>query len=479
MGKSATRTNLKPKRIALSPSHFIRDVLTDLGISDEYSEVYFIVCAHGPITVADLRRRLTQPAIVEEAVAKLEKLGLAFSTQFDGERQYEATPARLAMRSMVLDKLWREVPSEEYVRRLPPDMSKKLTQWEQRCMSCASRLEAFAPLPSPLRREPYRIIGDDAISGFLMKSVARGRFVLRAIVAPPWVGKLPMIWSAVTYIRGLGASYYRLSDQETFASFGYKINKRDMEDVGVELRILRRDPMSVPKIYLVDDSLAAVLQKDDSGERCTVYENPQEIDGQKAEFKGLWDESVPAEILLEQLEEQRGTFIRNAKELLTNAELEAYGFLLDYGVFCYPSHLKNVCRFVEGTIGTWSQKLVAHGLASEDSSDLGVLPPFKLEIPAWWHEDPRKREIFLEAQMPHKVREILTTIERNPGIGPKRLRRSLFRGISGERFYLYLNKLIDLRWIRERTSEPALWGRPTKGYEITKVGHVQLRMKLE
>lgn len=477
MKNSATRTNRENRSIA-SVSHLVKDSFADLKIRREYSETYLLVCVRGPIALSEIRRSASKKELVVKALSTLEKRGLVFSMRFNGHRQYEATPAKLAMSSMIIDRMWKEVPSEDYLHRAPRNVSDQLEHLRRQCTSCATRLEALAPLPAPLRREPYWIQGDDAISGFLMKAIARGRSVLRSIVAPPWIGKLPMVWSAVTYIRGLGASYYRLSDPETFASFGYQINKRDMEDVGVELRILRVDPLNVPKIYLVDDSLAAVLTKDASGDGCVVYEMPKEIDNQKASFTRLWDDSVAAEVLLMQLRKQRTSLLNSAREYLSGPELEAYELLLDFGVFCYPSHLRNVCRLNESEIHRWSTKLMDHELARESRAALGVGPLFRLAIPTWW-EDPRKRSEFLVTIMPHTVKMLLEMIEKTPCLGVNKLRSSLLHGISGSSFKKYIRKLVEYNWIRQCTSstEEQVWGLSTKGYEITEQGRTQLVLK--
>lgn len=447
----------------------VKDVLRDLSVDPELAQIYVDVCAYGPLNIKQLSTFHSNTGL-QKKLDELEKAFLIFSVRSGESITYEATPAKFVTNAIEFETLWNNLPSKEHAKMASSQIVSKIEKITQTCKKAGERLDAFAPMPMPYRRDVYEVTGNDAISGFLSKTLAKSRYIVRTVVAPPWIGKLSIIWASITHIRDKhGVAIDRLSDVGTFMSMGYAINKRDLEDVGIQLHIFSNNPLTVPKIYLVDDTVAIVLDKTRTGEWCRVNEDPSRVDEFKEMFDELKKNSKRGEDLLKEQKSQRKELLNKGSQVLNERELKCYELLLDYGIFCYQPHFKNLYNMDKQETSHLCSTLVNHGLAKKSTksgNSLGIIPAYTLQIPEWVSVKYPSKE-----SVPQKAVDVLQYVKDHPGINKKSLQTNV--GMNWPRFEDIFNQIISKGWIREvpiSVKEGKKGPNPKMGYEITILG---------
>jgi hypothetical protein len=185
------------------------------------------------------------------------------------------------------------------------------------------------------------MVGSEMVSHELATVLHGATRTIRGITVPVWAPDTAIVWESIKERISAGVAYRRLADEATFVSFGLWINQRDVQDVGVQLRLLPASHLR-DKFFVVDDTLAFVFWRPSPGSPFSLDATKTTLDmfvrQCKDSFDALWDTAVPAQRLFGRMVEIRETFARRCRTVLGIEPFEGFvEVLVDYGKFCFST----------------------------------------------------------------------------------------------------------------------------------------------
>ena len=178
-------------------------------------------------------------------------------------------------------------------------------------------------------------IPQEDTSTILAENILSAHQEIQGIVIPDWLPNIALVWESLVEKMRHGVEYKRISDELTWIAFGYEINKRDILEAGVNLKIQIREKIP-EKFFLIDDKkcliFSPICKNNKFNMEMTLVSNPFIINAQQQKFKEIWNKSLDALVLLKYSKKLR-------KEYINKIEKEKQGIkeflmgLYDYGVF--------------------------------------------------------------------------------------------------------------------------------------------------
>ena len=183
----------------------------------------------------------------------------------------------------------------------------------------------------------FYVRGSDEFGTLLSNIIASAQRSIFGVVTPRWLPKISLVWASLVNKMREGVPYYRVSDYITFLAFGYKINKRDIYDVGVKLKVIPSRIVS-QKFFLVDNKVALIFWKEKFGKffsfEGTFIDNPGVLKMLIKTKERLLKLGIDGHECLKCLREIRESYLLNAREVLRKEDkLKFLEKIFDYGVF--------------------------------------------------------------------------------------------------------------------------------------------------
>jgi len=252
-------------------------------------------------------------------------------------------PAQLAARAIFTRFLWETCYSEDDIPKLDSPQRQALACRKDLCLQLEEQLkEQFGITTTTDARESepsqLRMIPGETVSEELAMHLLRAKHHIRGVTVPRWAPGLPLVWEAIRNRRSCGIEYWRLADELTFASFGSAINRRDIQQVGVALRVAPRRLLS-QKFFIVDQEAVFVFWDSPAGSpfplKASVTSTQAIVQKCISWFDDLWGRAVPAESLLAEFDAFRTPFVAKCRSLLGESGERAGHGLVDYGRFYF------------------------------------------------------------------------------------------------------------------------------------------------
>lgn len=315
------------------------DILRKLGLSELESIAYMeIITCYFKISQPSNSKSI-EHTFDHNTVNHLQELGLLYiSKDYSGNTVIRIADPRIASRSIYSKYLWSLCPSEGMLRNLSDKQKHGALSFRNSCLQfeqCLGKL--FTP---SISSDNVLMINNEAISGELATCIRSAKKSIRGITIPIWAPDISLVWETIKDRIVEGISYNRLADEITLISFGHIINKRDIEEIGVGLKILPRHRFQ-EKYFIIDDEIAFIFWP--SGPRnnfpleASMTRMPMFVFRCCHNFDSLWEEAIPAESLLPHMDKLRNNFIDNCENALGKAIRRAAELLFDYGKFCFAS----------------------------------------------------------------------------------------------------------------------------------------------
>lgn len=311
--------------------------LEAIGLSSEDANVYLAILlsysADGPAST--LVYDLDNPAIT-----RLKDSGLLL-VQVDESGMHHVAPVapRIASRAIYSRRLWTICPSWIPITKLPKEDQNRISALYRACGRLEESLSAiYKPAP---RSAGFETVPSDMVSQQLAACLQRATRIIRGITAPSWAPDIAIIWESIKERIASGVTYKRLADEATFVSFGLWINRRDVLEVGVKLRILPAAALR-DKFFLVDDALAFSFWRPSPRKPFSLEATKTTLDMFVRQFRdsfdALWEAGIPAERLFPKMEEVRANFTKRCGDVLGTEPFAGFSEgLVDYGIFFQPS----------------------------------------------------------------------------------------------------------------------------------------------
>jgi len=133
-----------------------------------------------------------------------------------------------------------------------------------------------------------------------------------------------------------GVVYRRICDLNEVVEHGLHIKRRDMEEVGVQLRVLE-DEVITRKFYLIDDRYGVISWPDEVGDGFAlagqVVENTWLCRKYRREFEVAWEEAIPGDLVVDILEGAASELLEQAGRVLGLQGQEWLQKVVDWGIY--------------------------------------------------------------------------------------------------------------------------------------------------
>ncbi|HSY49142.1 MAG TPA: hypothetical protein VLC46_10050 [Thermoanaerobaculia bacterium] len=265
-----------------------------------------------------------------EAATMLEEYGFAYRRNTEWGYELLPTPGELLVPSLLYRLEWAYPPFGHPDRRTYEEVRVAL----EHSLDGAETASVEVPAAS------QTLVGAQ-IDAFVARVIVDSAIV-RALSAAEWSSNLPLRWSAITEGMRDGMEYHRVVSPLGLAAFGWDINRRDVHDVGIDLRVSLRSQTSPFYLFANSErSLAALVfvpPMGSRGEPRATYTHLAELTNRFLEiFNGIWKDAVPATYVLEQLRLRRQAFIDAASDAGGARAADVAATLFDKGIFAEVS----------------------------------------------------------------------------------------------------------------------------------------------
>lgn len=309
-----------------------KKLLVRLGFPSHTADLYIYILCHCPVPTHLVCRIIER----RENLQWLLKNGYVYEeTDEVGNRYYTAINPYILSKALFDGFIWSRlrfhIVSKEDMECLSPKDKTELHDFRKMCDDLAEILSRKST--KSMTEGLMYLKGKEQLAAVLSDCIMNTSREIFGVVVPKWTPSLPVIWESLKHKIYEGVRYKRISDELTFVAFGYLINKRDVDEIGVKLRVLER-PKIREKFYILDDKVAIVFWPGlptDFGFEATYIDNKSLVKIFLEKAKKMWSSGIPAEEALNFVGKLRCDFLKACREdpLARMVAKEVF----DYGIF--------------------------------------------------------------------------------------------------------------------------------------------------
>ncbi|RME83109.1 MAG: XRE family transcriptional regulator [Caldilineae bacterium] len=320
--------------------------LVAIGFSEAAADAYVCILRAGHLHEKELRD------VPYEALQELILRRLVFYERQNSGRVYFVLDPATAFRTLWDEVLWQAAVSEEDLLKLPREEAAHLLAVRNTCRELAQMAGALYSFRRPLAAGQIRIAQDaEELALMLAETIARAEKEVVALSRSPRLPQVAPIWETLTDRMAAGVSYRRICDLDEIVEHGLHIKRRDMEEAGVQLRVLEAEVIS-RKFYLIDDRYGVIFWPGKAGNGFAlagqVVENAWLARKYRREFEVAWEEAIPGELVVDVLAEAAADLLEEAGRVLGPQGRAWLQKIVDWGIFArFPDMPEEERRRVE------------------------------------------------------------------------------------------------------------------------------------
>jgi hypothetical protein len=319
------------------------ELMIGLGFDRVVTEVYGVVLTCGPLARRGIVSILPGlPGQVDDALAVLHRRGLIGSEYRRlRRRRFYAVAPHLAWRALGSELLWSTLDSTA-ARSPSPGVADPTIEGRSRACDeiaeVAGRL--YRPHAAALAHQEWDAATEQEFARLICELIAQARTSVLAVSTSPRLPQVASFWATLTDRIGAGLSYRRIVDLDEVIDHGLTLVKRDIEEYGIDLRVLERDRIQ-HKFYVADRSLLAVFHDQSrasgSGGRSGVGRITSRgtiVRRYARRFREYASVAIPGRVVLQRMEQAAQELLRSAAQAkLTADEVAWVESLVQYGKF--------------------------------------------------------------------------------------------------------------------------------------------------
>jgi transcriptional regulator with XRE-family HTH domain len=289
--------------------------------------------------------------VPREVLRELFLRRLIFYERQDSGCAYFALDPATAFGVFWNETLWQKAVTEEELVKLPPEEEARLREVQALCRELAEMASLLHTRRHPVAADNIRIAqGVEELGLALEETIAQAQKEIVALSRSPRLPQVALVWKSLSARLEAGAVYRRICDLDEVVEHGLHIKRRDME-MGVQLRVLEAEDIS-RKFYLVDGRYCVIYLPDELGEGFAltgqVVDNPWLARRYQQDFEAVWKKGIPAEMVVNILEETTPDLLRQAEQILGPQGREWLRKVIDWGIFArFPDMMEEDRRRIE------------------------------------------------------------------------------------------------------------------------------------
>lgn len=319
------------------------ELMIGLGFDRVATEVYGVVLTCGPLARSGIVSILPSlPGQVDDALAVLQSRGLIGSEYRRlRRRRFYAVAPHLAWRALGSELLWSTTDPGTGGSPSPGTTDPPIEARSGACneiAAVAGRL--YRPHAAALAHQEWDAATEDEFARLICELIAHARTSVLAVSTSPRLPQVASFWATLTDRIGAGVSYKRIVDLDEIVDHGLQLVKRDIEEYGIDLRVLERDRIH-HKFYVVDRSLLAVFHDQPHASGASGRSGVGRITSRGTivrryarRFREYASLAIPGRVVVRRMEQAARELLRAAAEARLTAEEVAWvESLVQYGKF--------------------------------------------------------------------------------------------------------------------------------------------------
>ena len=216
------------------------ELMIGLGFDRVETEVYGVVLTCGPLARRGIVSILPGlPGQVDGALAVLQGRGLIGSEYRRLRRRFYAVAPHLAWRALGSELLWGTTDPGTGWRSSPSATDSPIEARSEACheiAAVAGRL--YRPHAAALAHREWDAATEEEFARLICELIAHARTSVLAVSTSPRLPQVASFWVTLTDRIGAGVSYRRVVGLDEVVDHGLTLVKRDIEDYGIDLRVL-------------------------------------------------------------------------------------------------------------------------------------------------------------------------------------------------------------------------------------------------
>lgn len=307
----------------------------EIGIDENIANLYIYILTNSPVSDSEIKKGFKNRKI-DSHIQQLSSIPLiSFDLDKNMQTIYYAIKPSTAFKAISDQELWHRYPSTKSLVTLQDE---EISRFILNFKKIGENLDPLYKRRSSIGINSLRIARDEnQLSTFLCETISLANSEILAVSSPPLLPKIALIWNELCKKIKLGVEYKRIIDLWEMSYHGYEVKRRDVEETGVKLRIIKKSKLD-RKFYVVDDSHVVLFRPD------LLRSKGFSLEGQviknkalskkfKEYFNKLWKEAIPAEDVLKHMSEIRNKLLQSAMEVLDDVGIAWFKTLIDFGNF--------------------------------------------------------------------------------------------------------------------------------------------------
>jgi len=292
------------KEQADDSKELVREKLRQFGLSVPAVDVYWFLLRYGAHTYQSLlKHRVVAHDELAHALQLLEYMLLVGQQQFREKERFYATNPRISWRWQEFQFVWDRVLTLVPVDHFPTLENVR----DQKRMTLLRELQRETAKVYELRKhtaiEAKRgrsLVTDGEYAQVCAEAISLAKESIIAVDSPPHsTATLPVFWSAITDRCMNGVRYTRIVPISEVFLHGIDVVARDLEEVGVDLRIVNEELIR-QRFYLVDRDIFVQRFTDHRRSKAIgrLSYSKQKVDRLRRYAEKLLSVAVPAQDLI-------------------------------------------------------------------------------------------------------------------------------------------------------------------------------------
>lgn len=315
----------------------LHELFTALNLPRAAAAAYFSLLCRGPMKPDELANHARLDAA--DCRSTIEVLRTLRLIGNDRGLLYAAEPA-FAWMAIATDLVWGQRTTLASIRELPTLGDAAAELMRRRCEELAALARDLYTPYSSVRQ--HRVIDADTWDQFSFLTcelIARANGEVVAVSKSPRSPQLASFWAVLTdRLDHHGVRYRRVADLDEVEAHGLRIINRDMDDHGIDLRVLERERIQ-HEFYAVDGKFLAVAHQpaaSSTRQRRGVGRVTNRLDIVRRycdRFVQYFMESIPASFVVARLAMAADALIVTARRSLLPYQVSWLRDIVDYGKF--------------------------------------------------------------------------------------------------------------------------------------------------
>jgi len=318
------------------------ELMTEVGFDPVATEVYGVVLTCGPLPRRGILSILSDASTrIDGALSLLRERGLVGRLHRRlRRRQFYATPPDIAWPALSSQLLWSTTDDAAGTRPSPvardPAMEARRRRYAE-IAAVAGRLHR--PYAAALAHQEWDAGTTEEFAQLICELIAQARTSVVAVSKSPRLPQVASFWATLSDRMARGVSYRRVVDLDEVIDHGLKFARRDIDDHGIDLRVLEHDRIQ-HKYYVVDRSFLAVFHSrphaPESGRGAGVGRVTSRgtiVRRYARRFRDYASVAIPGDFVVRCMEAAAHGLLRVAEARLTAEEAAWVESLVHYGKF--------------------------------------------------------------------------------------------------------------------------------------------------